>query len=53
MKKFIKPELEVVKFSAEDIMTVSGDGINVVAVGGGDDSYKLSISKTDLEWNNQ
>lgn len=55
MKKFVKPELEIVKFTAEDIMTVSGEieGIGVVTAGGGDESYKINKSKSEIEWNNQ
>jgi hypothetical protein len=27
MKEFIKPEMEIIKFEAEDIIVTSGDGI--------------------------
>ncbi len=53
MKKFVKPELEIVRFNAEDIMTVSVAGLDVITAGGGDDSYKINKSAAEIEWNNQ
>ena len=52
MKKYIAPELEMMKFNAEDIITTSGGGAVVPAnqlVGNTD--YTLNAAMADIEFN--
>lgn len=52
MKKYIVPELEMMSFKAEDIITTSGGG-DIPAVKGlvGDASYTLNAASGDIEFN--
>jgi len=54
MKKYTRPTLEAVKFSIEDIITASGEVVNVDALTGKDkDMYEIyqknsSVQNTDV-----
>ena len=52
MKKYIAPELEMLNFTAEDVITTSAtDPVPGLINKTGDESYTLTAAMADIEWN--
>ena len=52
MKKYIAPELEMLNFNAEDVITTSAVAPATGLINKtGDASYTLTATMADIEWN--